>query len=64
MTDRDTYPALLTISEVAKAFGVTVATVRGWDKAEKLTAVRTPGNQRRFNRADVEALLAPSGRAS
>jgi MerR family redox-sensitive transcriptional activator SoxR len=60
MSDTDTYDRL-TIGEVAARFGVTVPTVRAWERAGKITAVRTPGNQRRFNRADVEALLSPSG---
>ena len=32
-------------------------------RAGALTAVRTPGNQRRFRLADVEALLAPGDAA-
>lgn len=48
----------LTIGDVARTFGVTPATVREWDRSGKLPAAfRTPGNQRRWNRADVEALL-------
>lgn len=59
MADRDTQtrPELLPIGEVAEAFSVTVGTVRSWEKAGKLAAIRTPGGQRRFRRSDVEALL-------
>ena len=44
------------IGEVAAAFGVTVATVRNWERSGRIAAVRTPGGQRRFRRVDVEAL--------
>ena len=63
MTDRDTQTSegdLLNIGAVASMFNVTVATVRNWERAGKLAAVRTPGNQRRFKRADVEKLLRPT----
>lgn len=47
----------LSVSEVARIFGVTVPTVRNWDKTGKLPAsFRTPSNQRRWNAADVQAL--------
>lgn len=45
------------------AFNVTVGTVRAWESAGKLTAIRTPGGQRRFRRSDVEALLTPQDAA-
>lgn len=48
----------LAVGEVAEAFGVTPATVRNWERAGKLRAIRTPGNQRRFAESDIEALLA------
>lgn len=63
MSNRDTQTDeadLLTIGETAKRFGVTVATVRNWDKAGRITSTRTPGGQRRFRRADIDALLRPT----
>ena len=45
------------IGEVAKSFGVAVSTVRNWEKRGRITAIRTPGGQRRFRRTDIEALL-------
>lgn len=48
----------MSIGDVARSFDVTIATVRRWESAGKISAVRTPGNQRRFRRADVDALLA------
>lgn len=51
---------MIPIGDVARRFGVTVATVRAWERAGKITAIRTPGNHRVFRRADVDALLTPS----
>ncbi|WP_374243754.1 MerR family DNA-binding transcriptional regulator [Mycobacterium sp. CnD-18-1] len=48
----------IAIGEVAKRFGVTVGTVRNWERQGRITAVRTPGGQRRFRRSDIESLLA------
>ena len=47
----------MAIGEVAKSFGVTVGTVRNWELKGHLTAIRTPGGQRRFRRTDIEAML-------
>lgn len=60
MTDRDTYPEgadLLPIGEVARRLGVSVDTIRRWDKAGKITAIRTPTGHRRFHVAEVDRLL-------
>lgn len=54
-------PELLAIGEAARRLGVSVETVRRWAVEGKLTPVRTVGNHRRFQTADVDAL---SGRAS
>lgn len=61
MTDSDTYEApevLLPIGDVARLAAVTVATIRNWERAGKISSVRTPTNQRRFRKSDVDALLA------
>lgn len=63
MSDRDTQTSeddLLQIGDVARLCGVTVATVRNWERRGAITATRTPGNQRRFKRADVDTLLRPT----
>jgi excisionase family DNA binding protein len=55
----DTYTEagdLLPIGDVARALGVTVATVRRWDAAGHIVSVRTPGGQRRFTRSEIERL--------
>ena len=42
-------PAALTVSEVAASAGVSASAVRFYDKHGLITAVRTSGNQRRFD---------------
>ncbi|WP_325050837.1 helix-turn-helix domain-containing protein [Actinomadura spongiicola] len=48
---------LLTITEVARMFGVSGATVTRWAVEGKLASVRTLGGHRRFSREQVEYLL-------
>ena len=50
---------LLTVGEAADVLHVSTQTVRRWDKLGHLASVRTPGNQRRYRRSDVVAVLAP-----
>jgi len=48
----------LTVGEAAEVLGVSPSTLRNWDKAGKLDAVRHPLNgYRLYRRADLEALL-------
>lgn len=49
---------LVPIGLVATRFGVTVATIRAWERAGRLTAIRTPGGQRRFRQTDVDKLVS------
>jgi excisionase family DNA binding protein len=49
---------LITTGTAAELLGVSPQTVRRWADSGDLPSVRTPGNQRRFRRAAVEALLA------
>lgn len=60
MGTRDTDPLadLLPIGAVAATFNVAASTVREWERKGKISALRTPGGQRRYRRSDVEALLA------
>lgn len=52
-------PKLLTIKEAAKLLCVTTLTLRNWDKAGKLTALRHPlNNYRVYRRDDVDKLLS------
>lgn len=48
----------ITIKSAAKMLGVTVLTLRNWDKQGKLTASRHPlNNYRVYNIADIENLI-------
>lgn len=62
MTNKNTYShqAVLPIGEAARRLGVSIATVRNWERDGKISSFRTPGGQRRFQLADVEALTAPA----
>jgi molybdopterin-binding protein len=46
----------LTLGEAAKAIGVSVDTLRRWERAGKLRAVRDERNRRRVPRREVERL--------
>lgn len=60
MRTRDIYRETesLAIGETARLLGVSVDTVREWERQGVIASSRTPGNQRRFRRSDVEALLS------
>ncbi|AEH11299.1 MULTISPECIES: BldC family transcriptional regulator [Protofrankia] len=49
---------LLTPAEVASMFRVDPKTVTRWAKTGKLTSIRTLGGHRRYQEAEVRALLA------
>ncbi len=48
---------LLTRAEVAALLRAHPRTVTRWAKAGKLTVIRTPGNQRRYREAEIQAIL-------
>ncbi|MFN2347442.1 MAG: MerR family DNA-binding transcriptional regulator [Dermatophilaceae bacterium] len=52
----------LTIGEAARRIGVSVDTLRRWEREERITSTRTPGNQRRYPAALVEQIR--EGRAA
>ncbi len=63
MTDRHTYSTeadLLPIGEAARRLGVSIETVRRWDKAGHIISTRTVGGQRRFAAAEVERVKTAS----
>jgi excisionase family DNA binding protein len=49
---------LLTTAEVARMFRVESGTVNRWAHSGMLQSFKTPGGQRRFRIAELEALLA------
>lgn len=53
----------LTPGDVALMFKVDPKTVTRWAAAGKLASIRTPGNHRRFRKADVLALFNGEGQA-
>lgn len=48
---------MIPIGVAAKLIGVSIDTLKRWEKAGRINAVRTPSGHRRFRRADVLALL-------
>ena len=53
----------LPIAEAAQALGVSIDTLRRWDRAGKLRTSRDARNHRRVSRAEVERLAARPRRA-
>lgn len=49
---------LLPIGETARLLGVSVGTVRRWERQGKIAAQRTLGGQRRFVRDDIDKIRA------
>lgn len=54
--DQQQADELLPISKAAALLGVSVDTVRRWERAGHIDSTRTIGGQRRFRRSDVERL--------
>jgi molybdopterin-binding protein len=54
----------LTLGEAARAIGVSVDTLRRWDRAGKVETVRDDRNQRRVPRQEVERLTNRPARHS
>lgn len=52
------------IGEAARMLGVSIPTIRNWERAGKIAAIRTPGNQRRIPVAEVQRLLGGEAVAS
>lgn len=50
-------PQLLTIDEVARILQVSKKTLHRWERSGRIKSVRTPGNQRRFKRWEVEHIF-------
>jgi len=50
-------PRFLNVSEAAGFLGVSAASVRKWSDQGLVPVFRTPGGQRRYSPADLEAFL-------
>lgn len=48
----------MSVGEAAAALGVHSDTIKRWEKAGRITSMRTPLGHRRYRRADVEKLLS------
>ena len=49
---------LIDITEASRLLGVSVQTLRRWDKAGKLKAIRLPSTRiRRYRKSEIEALI-------
>ena len=44
--------------KAAEMFGVTTTTLRNWEVAGKITAVKTLGGHRRYSLVEIEKMLA------
>lgn len=49
---------LLTISKAAKLLGISIDTLRRWDKSGKFSSTRRPGGHRYYNSEDVNKYMA------
>ena len=54
---------LLSVGQAAAVAGVHVDTIKRWEKAGRIAALRTPVGHRRYRRSDVEALLTTEATA-
>lgn len=64
LSSMDDTKEFLSVGEAAEILEVSAQTLRRWEKSGAITALRTPGGQRRFRRADVVALIDTTEAAS
>lgn len=50
----------VSIGRAAKLLDCHQETLRRWDRAGRITAYRTPGNQRRFLLSDIRQAMGPA----
>ena len=55
---------VLRIGEAARRVGVSVDTLRRWDREGRLVARRLPSGQRVYSTADLDAVIDQSGGAA
>ncbi len=57
-TFRQRKPAeFLSIGKAAELLGVSIQTIRRWDRSGKISSIRSPGGHRYFNKRDLKKLF-------
>lgn len=51
---------LRSVGEAARQLGVSIDTLRRWERAGKITGVRTPTNHRRFPQSEIDRIKEAS----
>jgi len=57
LRDRNYMEKHYTLLKAAELLGVTTQTLRNWDNAGKIKAIRTPGNQRRIPESEIARIM-------
>lgn len=52
--------ALIPIGEASKLKGVSIGTLRRWEREGLITAYRTPAGHRRYRRSDLDLAVSKS----
>ena len=47
---------LYSIGEASKKLGVTIKTIREWDKLNKIKTIKTPGGHRRIPKEEIDRI--------
>ncbi len=55
---------LYSIGEASKKLGVTIKTIREWDKLNKIRTVKTPGRHRRIPKEEIDRIIGTENCAS
>jgi len=55
---------LYSIGEASKKLGVTIKTIREWDKLGRIRTIKTPGGHRRIPKEEIDRLTGNEGYAS
>jgi excisionase family DNA binding protein len=58
--DKGMAEVLISIAEAARLLGVHPNTLKAWEVAGKLKAIRTPGGHRRYKLSEIETMQGTS----
>lgn len=50
------YNKIMSIAEAANYLGVSIDSIRRWEKKGYIKSFRTPGNHRRYNKEDLDKI--------